>query len=274
MKKILFFDIESTGLEITKDRIIQLSLVTTDIDFNILEKKKKNFSNCGVTINPGAFNAHGISEESLKEEYPFSMYAKSILTMFNDVDYIAGYNIKGFDIALLHEEFFRAGLDWNPKPAIDSGIIFKNREKRTLAAALKFYCNKEMVDAHDAENDVLATIEVLKGQIQTYDLDNLYTQKEEKYVNPIDGNIIFETVSEKYPLEMTLVLESSFDNENKRLTFDGKIILENGVACWGFSKFKGLPLEKADLGFINWFLGADFPQQTKSVFRYYFNQTK
>lgn len=251
MKTILHFDIESTGLEITKDRIIQLSLIKTDIELNIIYKKKKNFNNCGVPIHPSAFEAHKISEFSLESEKPFSLFAKNILSIFNDCDYICGFNIKGFDIQILHEEFSRAGLKWNPKPAIDVGIIFKNRERRTLAAGYKFYCDKEMENAHDAEYDVLTTIEVLKGQIEKYKFDVLGSDS----------------------VSSVLVLESKYDNEDQKLTFDGKIRMgKDGIPVWGFGKFVGKPLNDADLGYINWFLAGDFPSHTKSVFRELFNK--
>lgn len=264
MKKILHFDIESTGLEITKDRIIQLSLITTDTTFNILEKRKKNFSNCGVPIHPKAFEAHKISEEMIKNEKPFASFAKSVLSIFDQADYIAGYNIKGFDIALLYEEFSRAGLEWIPKPAIDPGTIFKKRESRTLSAAVKFYCGKEMIDAHDAENDVLATIEVLRGQVERYGFDKYLIMLTEASEHAPEG---FQ------PLEEVLIKESCFDNEDSRLTFDGKIILnDDGVAVFNFGKWRDRPVSEADLGYINFIMMGDFPVQTKNVLRSLINK--
>ena len=128
MNTILFFDIESTGLEITKDRIIQLSLIKTDLDLNILEKKKLYLNNCGIPIKPEAFKAHKISEDMLIGKFTFKQYASKLFIYFNEVDFIGGYNIKGFDVPLLYEEFSRCEINWEPKPIIDSSIIFKQRE--------------------------------------------------------------------------------------------------------------------------------------------------
>ena len=248
-KSIVHFDIESTGLSITQDRIIQLSMIKTDLELNILDKKKLLLSNCGVPIQPDAFKAHGISEEMVKDKHPFSSYAVRILTYFDSADYISGFNIKGFDIPLLYEEFARCNIVWNPKPIIDAGIIFKNKEKRTLSAALKFYCGKEIEGAHDAENDVLATIEVLRGQINRYDFN------------------IPEVGEPEYELSSVLVSNSKYDNDDARLTFDNKIILsEKGEAIWNFGKNKGFPVYM-DLNYCDWVLSSDFPSQTKNVLR-------
>ena len=264
MKTIIFFDCESTGLNTTTDRIIQLSLIKTDIQFNILEKKKLLLSNCGVPIHPKAFEAHGISEQDLAGKFEFKQYATKIFEYLESSDYIAGYNIKGFDIPLLYEEFVRCGIIWNPKPIIDCCVIFKNREKRNLEHALKFYCGKELDGAHDAENDVIATIEVCKGQIEMYSLD--------KYIRLIgeSENVINQ---EQVPVENTLVSESKYPDEDNRLSWDGKIVLNSeNVPVWGFGKFKDKQLKDADLGYINWFLNSDFSNQSKNILRSLLNK--
>lgn len=263
MKTIIHLDTESTGLEITKDRIIQLSLIKTDLEFNIIEKKKLLLSNCGVHIQLDAFKTHGISEDSLFGLPSFADYAHKVFSYLDEADYIAGYNIKVFDIPLLYEEFSRCGLVWEPKPIIDSCIIFKKRESRTLAAALKFYCGLEFGEgqAHDAENDVLASIEVLKGQIERYDFNEIETEY---------GGTRDCTEDE---IQLNLISESRYENEDKRLSWDGKIILlEDGSAGWNFGKFKGKKLDEADLGYINWFLTSDFQSQTKNILKSLLNK--
>jgi len=281
-KTIRFFDIESTGTDISKDRIIQLSLIKTDLNFSILDKKKLLLSNCGVPIHPDAFKAHGISEESILKHYKeltkvpslyqtisdcpgFSAYAHRIHEYIQDCDFLGGYNIKGFDIPLLYEEFARAGIEWKPKPAFDAFRIFSNREKRNLTAAVKFYCGREMIDgAHDSEIDVLETIEVLKNQVRHYSFDSyLHLIKEED-----------EHAKEGFqPLEQVLVSESSFPDEDKRLTFDGKLILnEQGEAIINFGKDKGKLVSELDLGYINWILTSDFSSNTKNVLRCLINK--
>ncbi len=259
MKTICFLDTESTGLEITKDRIIQISLIRTDSELNIQDKKKLLLSNCGVPIHPDAFKAHGISDADLVGKFTFQQYSNKIKTYLDECDYIGGYNIKGFDIPLLYEEFIRAGLIWEPKPIIDSCVIFKRREERNLKAAYRFYTGNEFGDglAHDAENDVLATIEVLKGQINMYDfgwIRNNETQEIEK---------------DEIPIEEKLISESKYSDEDKRLSWDGKIILnEDGKAIYNFGKYKNLNFDvRTDLGYANWILNGDFPSQTKNVLK-------
>jgi len=236
--KITFFDTETTGTDVAKDRIIQISLIKTQGISKIIEKKKMLFNNCGVNIHQKAFEAHGISEESIKDLAPFSSYSKGIYEFISDTDYIAGYNIKGFDIPILHEEFSRSGINWTPKPSIDCCNIFKNKEKRNLEAALMFYCGKILEGAHDAENDVIATIDVLEGQMFMYDLT-----------------------------EDQLVDESKWDDEDKRLDYAGKIILNNdNVAVWNFGKNKDKPIIN-DINYCQWVLGGDFTSNTKNIVR-------
>lgn len=254
MKTITHFDIESTGISITKDRIIQLSMIKTDLELNILDKKKRLFNNDGVAIHPDALNAHGISEEAIKNEKPFSSYAISVFNYINDCDFLCGYNIKDFDVPFLHEEFSRSNIDWIPKPIIDPCVIFKKRQPRTLSGAYKFFCGKELEGAHDAENDVLATIEVLKGQIFKYDLDSIFSENE---IYPIS-------------LEDSLVMESLYENDKNKLDFAGKIILNSdGIAIYNFGKYKGMNFPVVgDLPYAGWILGAgDFSANTKNVVR-------
>jgi len=234
---IIHFDTESTGISVSKDRIIQLSLIETDLNLRIINKKKYLMNNCGVPIHPKAFEAHGISEEMIKYCQPFSFYAKEIHFLISECNYIHGYNIKGFDIPLLHQEFARCGINWVPKPAIDSCNIFKIKEKRTLSAASEFYCGKKLENAHDAENDVVASIEVLDGQMFRYGIN-------------IED----------------LVKESMFEGEENRADFAGKIIKENGVLVWNFGKNIGKPI-KNDIGYCDWVLNSDFTENTKNIVR-------
>ncbi len=267
MKTICFFDIESTGLETTTDRIIQISLVKTNLNLDVLDKKKLNLSNCGVPIHPDAFKAHKINELDLVGLYSFAQYSQKIYDFIQQCDFIAGFNIKGFDIQILYEEFARSGIVWNHNPAIDCGVIFKNREKRTLAAAFKFYTGNEIPDgsAHDAENDILSTIEVLRGQINKYGLDKVIKMVIQNNENKPD-ELIYEE------LDSILISESKYDNEDKRLSWDGKIILgEDGKAKWNFGKFKGEDLRVADLGYVNYILSSNIASQTKNILKSYLN---
>ena len=262
MKTIIALDFETTGTSTTKDRIIQYSFIKLNFDnFEIIDKRKGLLSNCGVPIHPKAFEAHGISESMLIGKPTFAQIAQKIKVWLDNTDLLLGYNLKSFDIPLLIEEFGRCGIVYEPKPIIDSCIIFKKREERTLTAALKFYCQKVLgEDAHDAENDVLATIEVLKGQVQMYGLDKYMTLFGESD----------EIIQTPEPLENVLISESKYDGEDLRLSFDGLIVLRepDKIACWSdrFGKNKGKPVLE-DRGYCDWFLSADFPFNTKNVLR-------
>jgi len=247
-KTILSFDFETTGTSVTKDRIIQSSLILIDsTTLKEIERKKDTFNNENVPIHPKAFEAHGISESDLVGKPLFSTYAKKYYDYFNAADYWHGYNIKSFDVPMLVESLFRCGYDLQPKPIIDSCVIFKRKEERTLSAAKKFYCGTSLDGAHDAENDVLASISVLEIQKLYYGL---------------------------YDEEM-LVSESCYDGEQNRLTFDGLIVMKDGKPCWNekFGKNKGMPVMN-DLNYVNWFMTADFPLQTKNVLNKIINNQK
>lgn len=236
------FDIESTGTDVVKDRIVQLSMVKFDLNsFNILEKKK-TLINPLIPINKEAEKVHGISDEMVKNSPTFKQLSKSVLSFISNCDYILTHNGKKFDILMLIEEFYRCELEWIPKPVIDTYVIMSNRLPRTLAGALSFYCGKQIENAHDAEADVLATIEVLKGQKNHYE-------------------------------NLDIIEESKYSGEDKRLSLDGRILLsDSNEAIWGFGKFKDKKLNEADLGYINWFLTSDFPNNTKNVLRSLLNK--
>ena len=251
-KLIGFFDIESTGTSTIKDRIIELCISTVEFpSFNILKTAKMRFHPGDVLIEKGAQDAHGIKLEDLVGCPLFKDKAAQIFNFLKKFNYLAGHNIKKFDVPMLYEEFYRNGIVWTPPPLIDTYVIFQKNEPRTLKAALKFYCAIEQPDEywHNAENDVLANIDVLHGQMARYN------------INPN----FFETIEE---VEKAIIDESKYENENKRLDFDGKIVLdENNIPVWGnFGKNKGLPVTY-DLGYCDWVLRGDFSNHTKNILR-------
>ena len=259
-------DFETTSTNIVKDRIIQYSFVKLNFEypsFEIIEKKKGLLSlpDGSPQIHPKAFEAHGISEAMLVGKPTFAQIAPKIKIWLDNTDFLLGYNLKGFDIPLLIEEFGRCGIVYEPKPIIDSCIIFKKREERTLSAAYRFYTgNEPLENAHDAEVDVLMTLEVLRGQVQMYGLD--------KYIRLLGESD--EIIKTPEPLENVLISESKYDGEDLRLSFDGLIVSResDGIACWSdrFGKNKGKPVLE-DRGYCDWFLSADFPYNTKNVLR-------
>ncbi len=256
-KTIIFFDIESTGTNVSKDRIVSICFIKTDINFEILEKKYF-ILNPEIQIPIGASEIHGIYDKDVVTCPKFSQYATKFLEYLNDSDYLAGFNSKQFDTPLLYEEFSRCKLEWNPKPQIDCSVIFKNREPRTLSAALQFYCGMEFDGAHNAENDVIATINVLSGQIFRYGLDcHLDIEN--------DSDLILGWKE----VDKVLIEESKYPNEDRRLDFRGNIILDdNDVPIWDFGKNKGQPV-KNDMNYCNWVLTGvnEISSNTKNVLK-------
>lgn len=230
--KIKFFDLETTGTKITTDRIVQISAITTDENLKILEKKKLIF-NPEMPIPEEASAVHGITNDMVKNCAPLSKYASSLFNYFNN-SYLAGFNIAKFDVPLLYEELARYGFELNILGIIDAMKIFHEKEPRNLEAAVKFYTGKSLIGAHDAENDTLATIEVLEAQQFMYDLN----------------------------------IQDCFV-KSKSLDLAGKVVLnENDIPVWNFGKNKDKPI-KNDIQYVNWVLNSasDITINTKSVIR-------
>lgn len=237
---IIFFDLETTGTDTVRDRIVEISFLK--ISPNGKEESKTKRINPEMHIPESASAIHGIYDDDVKDCPTFKQIAKSLAQQIEGCD-LAGFNSSRFDIPLLAEEFLRAGvdIDFSKRKMIDVQIIFHKKEQRTLEAALKFYCDKELENAHSAEADTRATYEVLKAQLDKYpDLENDI----EKLSN-----------------------EFSFFNNNVDLA--GRIILdENGVEIFNFGKHKGKSVAevlKNEPSFYAWMMDADFPLNTKQV---------
>lgn len=237
---ILFFDIESTGLNVATDRIVEISAVKVFPDGTTETKTKR--LNPTIPISPEAQRVHGISDEDVKDCPKFSQIAKSLAQWMKGCD-IAGYNSLKFDIPLLSEEFLRVGVDFDfrKRHLIDVQNIFHKMEKRTLSAAYKFYCNKDLENAHSAEADTLATYEVLMAQLDRYQ-DEL--QNDVKFL-------------------------ADFSTQTRFLDYAGRICLnENDVPVFNFGKHKGQPvatvLEK-EPSYFKWMIDGQFTLDTKKV---------
>ena len=239
-RPIVFFDIESTGLNVATDRIVELCVVKVLPNGDTEIKTRR--VNPTIPISPEAQAVHGISNDDVKDCPTFKQIARSLATQLEGCD-LAGFNSNRFDVPLLAEEFLRADIDFDmsKRKFIDVQIIYHRKEPRTLAAAYKFYCDKELVDAHSAEADTRATYEVLKSQLQHYpDL-----------VNDID------TLSKDY---------GSFNNN---VDFAGRIVYdENQTEVFNFGKHKGKPVAdilKREPSYYGWMMDGDFPLNTKQV---------
>ena len=237
---IVFFDLETTGISVTNDRIVEISLLK--IHPNGKEESKTRRINPEIPIHPQATAVHGITDDDVKDCPTFKQIAKSLVEILEGCD-LAGFNSSRFDVPMLSEEFLRAGIDFDmsKRKFIDVQIIFHKKEPRTLEAAYKFYCDKDLDNAHSAEADTRATYEVLKSQLARYpDL-----------VNDI------ETLSKEY---------SSFNNN---VDFAGRMIYDDkGVEIINFGKHKGKTVKhvlRTEPSYYAWIMDGDFPLNTKQM---------
>ena len=238
-RPIIFFDLETTGVDITRDRIVEICYIKVYPDGREVEYCKR--INPGMHIPEGASAVHGIYDEDVKDCPLFKEVAKEIANEFEGCD-IAGFNSNRFDLPLLAEEFLRAqvDIDLSRHNAIDVQVLYHKREPRTLTAAYKFYCGKNLEDAHSALADTRATYEVLKAQLDHYsDMEN-------------DMDILSK--------------ESSFTNN---VDFAGRIVYdEAGREVFNFGKYKGMPVDAVldrDPGYYGWMMNGDFTLNTKQV---------
>jgi len=236
---IAFFDLETTGINVAKDRIVEISILK--IDPGGKEDHLTIRINPTIPISPEASKIHGIYDEDVEDAPAFAEVAKNLVHFLEGCD-LAGYNASKFDIPLLAEEFLRVNVefDFKRRKVIDVQVIFHKMEQRTLSAAYKFYCKKELKEAHSAEADAHATYEILKAQLDRYNI----------LENDVDALSKFSTVAES-------------------VDFAGRIVYnENGVEVFNFGKHKGVPVEevlKNEPSYYSWMMNGDFPLYTKKV---------
>ncbi len=240
-RPIVFFDLETTGTNITNDRIVEISVVKVLPDGSEIVKTRR--INPGCPIPAEATAVHHITDEDVKNEPEFRKVARSLADFFAGCD-IAGFNSNRFDIPLLDQEFQRAGVDFDFSKArfVDVQTIFHKKEQRTLVAAYKFYCGKDLGDeAHSAAGDTMATYEVLKAQLDRY----------EDLPNDIEAL-------------------SEFSSQNRNVDFMGRLIYdEQHREVINFGKYKGRLAEevlKNDPGYYSWIMQGDFTKNTKDAF--------
>ncbi len=238
-KPIVFFDIESTGINVGTDRIVEISFLKIFPDGS--EDVKTLRINPTIPIPPEVTEIHGISDEDVANEPTFADKAREVADFLKGCD-LGGYNSNKFDIPLLAEEFDRAGLDVDLKKMrfIDVQVIFFKNEPRNLGAAYKFYCDKQLEHAHSAEADVRATWEVLQAQLERYD-----------------------------NLGSTVDALSDFSSNSRFADYAGRIIYDKeGLELINFGKHKGkkvLDVFKKEPSYYSWMMNGDFPAYTKKV---------
>lgn len=238
-KPIVFFDLETTGTNINTDRIVEICYLKVSPNGN--ESSKSMRINPGMHIPEASTAVHGIHDEDVVNCPTFKEVAQNIANDLQGCD-LAGFNSNRFDIPVLAEEFLRAGvdIDLNKQRFVDVQVIFHKMEQRTLSAAYKFYCDKNLEDAHSAEGDTRATYEVLKAQLDRYP----------SLKNDID-------------------FLSDFSCQAHNVDFAGRMVYDDkGVELFNFGKYKGMPVVEVlhrDSGYYGWIMNSDFTLNTKDM---------
>lgn len=245
-RPLVFIDLETTGTNIATDRVIEIAIVKIMPDKTKLVKHK--LINPKMPIPKSSIDIHGITDEKVKDAPTFKEVANELKQFIDNAD-LSGYNSNRFDIPLLMEEFLRTGieLDMTNRRMLDVQTIFHMMEKRTLEAAYKFYCTKDLVDAHSAEADASATWEILEAQLERY-----------------------------AHLGTTIDTVLQFTGEEKYVDFARRFVLDNDVEVFNFGKHKGrsvVEVLKAEPQYYDWMMRGDFPLHTKQKLTEIFNRT-
>lgn len=235
-KPIAFIDLETTGTNLGSDRIVEIAIIKILTDGT--QSIKRKLLNPEMPISQTSIDIHGITNQMVKDAPTFRQVANELKQMLDGCD-LAGYNSNRFDIPLLVEEFLRVEVDFDMKGRrlVDVQKIFHLMEQRTLSAAYKFYCNKQLDGAHSAEVDARATLEILEAQTQKY---------------PSLGNTVES------------ILKAT--GEEVIVDFARRFCMDNGVEVFNFGKFKGRPVAdvlRAEPQYYDWMMKGDFPQHTK-----------
>jgi len=245
-RPIACVDLETTGVSITQDRIVEISIIKIHPDGK--QEIKTRRMNPGMPIPPEATAVHGISNEDVVNEPSFKELANGIKQFLENCD-LCGFNSNKFDFPILTEEFLRAGLEVNfrDRHLVDVQQIFFKKEPRNLSAAYQFYCNKEMINAHSAEADALATMEILFGQLEKY--------------SDLENNVEFL---------------GNFSKGEDYMDYSRRIRLVNNIPFFNFGKYKDKPVSevlKKEPQYYDWMMKGDFALDTKNVVSKIFHET-
>ncbi len=245
-RPIAFIDLETTGVNISNDRIVEIAIIKILPDGT--KQVKRKLINPLIPIPTGASDVHGITDEMVKDAPSFKQVANEIKQFMENCD-MGGYNSNRFDVPMLIEEFLRAGVSFSVdgRKLVDVQKVFHMMEQRTLGAAYKFYCNKVLDGAHSAEVDATATWEVLEAQIERY---------------PQIGDSVESIVK--------------FTGEDDIVDFARRFVKENGVEVFNFGKHKGKPVTqvlKEEPQYYDWMMKGDFAMNTKQKLTEILNRT-
>lgn len=238
-RPIIFFDLETTGVDTARDRIVEISMIKVMPDGEEITRTRR--LNPGMPIPPEATAVHGITDDDVRDCPTFAQVAKSLAQFIQGCDF-SGFNSNRFDLPVLVEEFLRAGIDvdFKRRRFVDVQNIFHKKEQRTLVAAYRFYCDRSLDDAHSAEADTRATYEVLQAQLERYD-----------------------------DLENDIDFLADFSSHGETADFAGRILFdERGREVFGFGKYRGCPVEEVfrrEPSYYAWMMNGDFPLYTKKV---------
>lgn len=258
-RPLAFFDLETTGVNVASDRILEISILKAMPDGT--EDVKTMRINPGILIPLESSLIHGIYDEDIKNAQTFKQAGEELARFLDDCD-LAGYNSNRFDIPVLMEEFLRAEInfDIDNRHFVDVQNIFHQMEQRTLKAAYQFYCGKNIENAHSAEADIKATYEVLKAQIEKYQNQD-WEDKKGIVTKPVQNNI--EALHK-------------FTNLNNPVDFASRMVYnEEGVEVINFGKHKGRAVEdvfQSEPSYYNWMLNGDFPLYTKKCLEKIWNR--
>lgn len=255
-RDLVFFDVETTGLNVVRDRIVQIALVRLHRDGSE-PAEWSSLINPGIPMSEESMAVHGIKPKDLANKPTFQQVAQKIWDFIGKAD-LAGYNSNRFDVPMLMEEFARVGMEFDisKRRLIDVQRIFYKMEPRTLKAAYRFYCGSELTDAHDALADVQATISVFKGQLSRYEGKDLLDE---------EGNLV------PAPIKNDIQSLHNFTNDLNFLDATQKLRVQaDGVVVFNFGKYAGQPVREVlakDKNYSFWMLEREFSSQVKQIIK-------
>lgn len=261
-RPLAFFDLETTGTDIARDRIVEIAIVKIMPDGQVSMMPAQRGKEHRLMVNPTvpipieSSLVHGIYDADVEKAPTFKELAPKLFKFIFDCD-LGGFNSNRFDIPMLAEEFLRADIDFNVegRNLVDVQVIFHLMEQRNLKAAYKFYCDKQLDDAHEALPDTLATVEIFEAMLERY-----------AHVEMVD-----EQGNTYHPVQNDMEVIHTLSERKKKADFAGHIVFnEKDQPVFNFGKYKNMQVQEVlskDLGYFSWMMNADFPLYTKKVLK-------